>query len=72
MITFLLSLQSWARDNTVATTWPCFQAKNGFRYGITYIFIVFGLFLVSEAQLRYPIVVFAELKNIVACPALFP
>ena len=72
--------QSWARDNTAATTWPCFQAKKTVDYCIMSIFIVATPFrhwglqicrifccLWSSITLSRCSVV-AKLNRIVACP----
>ena len=74
------SFQSWARDNTTATTWQCFQAKKLFIITIclyslwllrsdTAAFTFFEFVLVTEALflLRFRVVVKLTL---VACPAL--
>ena len=74
-------MYSWARDNTSATAWPCFQAKKWLVIAFclyplwlllldTETLTFFDFFLGTEALLRCRIVVVAKLKN-VACPALF-
>ena len=68
--------QSWARDNTAATTWPWFQATTLFVIAILLYFlwlllldtktlIFFTFVLVFEALLCCSVVVVAKLKN---CP----
>ena len=72
----------WARDNTAATTWPCFQATqllvlNSYSLSIfvqlihlyTILLTFFEFCLVPQALLRCRDVVASKLK-IDACPAL--
>ena len=67
---YILSLstyQSWARDNTAATTWPWYQAMLQYLLWLllvdteTLIFLEF--FLVPEAKLRCRVAVVAKLKK---------
>ena len=76
---YLTNQQSWARDNTTATTWPCFQAKKVVNYCIMSLFVFTILFKhgvltifcflccpwcsVRLSHCRYCVVVVAKVKN---------
>ena len=56
-------LQSWARDNTAATTWPCFQA--------TKVFVIAVLLYLLWLKLDYVVALWlSRFYKIVACPIL--
>ena len=69
------NMQIWARDNTFATTWPCFQTSKLLDFTFllyslwqprlnTETLIFFEFFLVPETLLRYRVVVVAKLNKL--------
>ena len=73
-LTFLFSIQSWARDNTAAKTWLCFQVEKLLIIALCLysLWLVdldiqglhfFVIFLVSEATLLCCIFIVAKLNN---------
>ena len=83
--------QSWARDNTAATTWPCVQLKNGLLLQYVYSIYRCGYSIYNRHRglnifrilsclwcsyycitlLRFRVVIVANQKKFVACPARF-
>ena len=75
----VLVLQSWARDNTDATTWPCFQATElvvitlrPYSYWLHQLeTLKLSLFFLGTLMLFYVVALsLSRSYKIVACPAL--